>query len=221
MNAYVARGDWSVKAGHFFTLVGYEVVSAPDNFFYSHAYTMNNSEPFTHTGFVATYSGLENVELYGGWTAGWDTGFDQFGGGSNFLGGASLTVNDNSTLTYITTIGDFGARGAGSSSYGHSLVLDTAVSNELNWILQSDYVDDGLVTQYGINNYLIYTVNDCLGYGLRTEWWHSAGMDFYEVTGGVNYRVHSNVIFRPEVRWEDFATGSDQTIFGIDAIFTF
>ncbi len=43
-------GDLSVKVGHFYTIIGYEVVQAPDNFFYSHAYTMYNSEPFTHTG---------------------------------------------------------------------------------------------------------------------------------------------------------------------------
>ena len=218
----VAKGDWSVIAGHFFTLVGYEVVTAPDNFFYSHAYTMFNSEPFTHTGVLATYSGAENVELYGGWTAGWDTGFDQFGNGSTFLGGASLTLNDSSSLTYITTIGDFGSRGAGSGSYSHSLVLDTAVSDELNWVLQSDYVEDGIVEQYGINQYLIYTVNDCVGYGLRTEWWNNNGLDFYEVTGGINYRVHPNLIFRPEIRWDKSSdVGLDQTGFGIDAIFTF
>ena len=61
----VAWGDWSVIAGHFYTLVGYEVVTAPDNFFYSHALTMFNSEPFTHTGVLATYSGFDNVEFYG------------------------------------------------------------------------------------------------------------------------------------------------------------
>lgn len=220
--AEFASGDWSVKAGHFYTLVGYEVVTAPDNFFYSHAITMYNSEPFTHTGFVATYAASENVELYGGWTAGWDTGFDQFGDGSTFLGGASVGVSDKSTLTYITTIGNFGARGAGSGSYAHSLVLDTAVSDELNWVLQSDYVDDGVDEQYGLNNYLIYTVNDCLGYGLRTEWWRNNDDDFYEITGGVNYRVHSNLILRPEVRWDrDDANDVDQTGFGIDAVFTF
>jgi hypothetical protein len=228
-----ANGDWSIKVGHFFTLVGYEVVTAPDNFFYSHAITMYNSEPFTHTGALATYSGIENLELYGGWTAGWDTGFDQFGNGSSFLGGASLTLSENSTFTYITTIGDFGARtatparpvGTGSGSYSHSLVLDAAITDDLNWVLQSDYVNDGAKKQYGLNNYLIYTVNDCLGYGIRAEWWHDTtfltGGDFYEVTAGVNYRVHSNLIVRPEVRWEDYATTDDQTIFGIDAILTF
>ena len=29
----VAMGDLSVKMGHFFTIIGYEVVTAPDNFF--------------------------------------------------------------------------------------------------------------------------------------------------------------------------------------------
>ncbi|MCG8651371.1 MAG: porin, partial [Pirellulales bacterium] len=32
-------GDLSVKIGHFYTIIGYEVVGAPGNFFYSHAYT--------------------------------------------------------------------------------------------------------------------------------------------------------------------------------------
>jgi hypothetical protein len=34
-------GDLSVKAGHFYTIIGHEVVPAPENFFYSHAYTFN------------------------------------------------------------------------------------------------------------------------------------------------------------------------------------
>ena len=49
-------GDLTVKIGHFYTIIGWEVVTAPDNFFYSHAYTMYNSEPFTHTGVLATYN---------------------------------------------------------------------------------------------------------------------------------------------------------------------
>ena len=55
--AEVAYGDWSVKVGHFFTIIGYEVVPDVGNFFYSHSYTMFNSEPFTHTGILATYCG--------------------------------------------------------------------------------------------------------------------------------------------------------------------
>ncbi|MBM4202267.1 MAG: hypothetical protein FJ189_13420, partial [Gammaproteobacteria bacterium] len=39
-----------IRLGHFYTPFGYEAVMAPDNFFYSHAYTMQYGEPFTHTG---------------------------------------------------------------------------------------------------------------------------------------------------------------------------
>ena len=105
----VALGDsLSIKAGHFYTLVGYEVVTAPDNFFYSHAMTMYNSEPFTHTGVLATAGMGDNVTLYGGWTLGWDTGFDQLNNGSSFLGGVGLTLTDDAAVTYIATAGNFG-----------------------------------------------------------------------------------------------------------------
>jgi len=224
--AEIASGDWSIKAGHFFTLIGYEVVTAPDNFFYSHAYTMYNSEPFTHSGVLATYAASENVEVYGGWTAGWDSGFDSFMDGSNFLGGASLTLSDEATFTYITTIGDFGWRGEG---YSHSLVLDLALSDEVNYVIQSDLVETnaGADHQYGLNQYLFYAFNDCLKAGLRGEWWKNGDNSQYEVTAGINYRATANLIVRPEVRhdWnpggQNIVGKNDYTTFGVDAILTF
>ena len=81
----VAMGDASVKVGHFYTIMGYEVVQAPDNFFFSHAFTMFNSEPFTHTGVLGEYA-MGDVTLYGGWTLGWDSGFGtSVPDGNNYL----------------------------------------------------------------------------------------------------------------------------------------
>ena len=199
----VASGDWSLKAGHFFTLVGYEVVTAPDNFFYSHAFTMYNSEPFTHTGVLATYDGIDDLTLYGGWTAGWDTGFDKFQGGSNFLGGAAVTVNDSISVTYITTIGDFGWRGEG---YGHSIVVDVELTDDLNYVLQSDYLDTdltiaplnigGLVndTQVGINQYLFYTLSEDVKVGTRYEWWNVDGVSVNDITVGANIKLMDDLV---------------------------
>ena len=62
--AEVAGDNWSAKVGHFYTLVGYEVVTAPDNFFYSHAITFFNTEPFTHTGAVGTFNVSDDLTLY-------------------------------------------------------------------------------------------------------------------------------------------------------------
>jgi hypothetical protein len=120
--AELAYGDLSVIGGHFYTIIGYESVMAPENFFYSHSLTMFNSEPFTHTGVLARYSVSDDLVLHGGWTAGWNTGFQQVDGGSSWLGGFSYTFRDLVTLTYASTAGNLGLRG--SSAYGQSIVLD-------------------------------------------------------------------------------------------------
>jgi hypothetical protein len=57
--AFIPVGNGlTIKAGHLYTLIGNEVVTAPGKFFYSHAYTMQYEELFTHTGILASYSGL-------------------------------------------------------------------------------------------------------------------------------------------------------------------
>lgn len=236
--AYIELGykDFSIKGGHFYTLAGYEYVTAPDNFFYSHAFTMYKSEPFTHTGAYITYSGIENVTLYGGWTAGWDTGFDQNNGGSNFLGGFSVTPLEQVTATYITTIGNLGAIGDG---YSHSIVIDTSITDSLNYVFQTDYLNTnadvlGSGQDYetvGINNYLLYTINDIFGVGLRGEWWHADDENYGGLTGGVNIKPLPNLTLRPEIRYQWGPDGADNTaglpslggpaIVGMDAIITF
>jgi hypothetical protein len=228
----LASGDLAVKVGHFYTLVGYETVAAPDNFFYSHSFTMYNAEPFTHTGAVATYGVTDNLEVYGGWTAGWDTGFDQYQDGSCFLGGFSYDLADNMTFTYITTIGNFGWRGEG---YAHSAVLDVDITDRLKYVVQSDLLHtDGVYTAeddfvpglfndaIGVNQYLLYTLNDCWGVGARAEWWKQDGISLNEATFGVNWKPAANVVFRPEIReqWAP-AFDYDEFIFGIDTVITY
>lgn len=225
----VAFGDLSIIGGHFYTLLGYEVVTAPDNFFYSHAFTMYNSEAFTHTGALATYTVSDNIEVYAGWTLGWDTGFDQFNGGNSFLGGVSVGVTDDLTVTYILTAGNLGWIGDG---YTHSIVADLAITEKLNYVFQSDLVDTRFAgvgyNTIGINQYLLYWFNDCLGVGGRAEWWKANGDSIYSITGGVNIKPMANFILRPEIRYQWGDAGNvagipvdEGAIFGIDAILTF
>ncbi|NNJ25240.1 outer membrane beta-barrel protein [Alienimonas chondri] len=236
--AEAAYGDFSVIAGHFYTLLGYEVVTAPDNFFYSHALTMYNAEAFTHTGVLTTYQASDDLTLYNGYTFGWDTGFEDFNDGdnsdgSNYLGGASVALTDSITLTYINTWGDLGTIGEG---YTHSIVADWQMDDDWNYVFQSDYYDvnrGGVDFQYyGANNYLFYTINDCLAVGGRAEWLKVDGESIYEVTGGVNIRPTANLVIRPEYRYQfgsaagyaaigDGTAVVDQGIFGVDAILTF
>ena len=239
----LAYGDLSVKLGHFYTLIGYETVTAPDNFFYSHSYTFYNSEPFTHTGALATYNASDDTTLYGGYVFGWDTGFDRFttgnpgdtSRGSAGIFGFSQALSEDLTLTYIGLAGDMGLNGAG---YNHSVVFDYQVTDKLNYVLQSDYVDLQQLRSIGINNFLFYTITDTVAVGGRAEWYRSTvgspvpGQQFeslYVYTAGLNYRPIANLVIRPEVRHQ---TGSDRivqslggvtegAIFGVDAVLTF
>ena len=49
----LAHDDWVFRFGHFVTLLSYEVIQSPQNFFYSHSYQFSYAVPFTHTGALA------------------------------------------------------------------------------------------------------------------------------------------------------------------------
>ncbi len=240
----VAYCDLKVKIGHFYTILGYETVPAPDNFFYSHAYSMALAEPFTHTGALAEWTlGDGGLTLYGGWTQGWDTGYSN-NQGNTFLGGISLQLTDHMSITYATTMGDFGFGPGGSDSdaYAHSIVVDWEIADRLTYVFQSDYGDNQLLVDnmarglagnqvmtngkvVSINQYLLYSVNDCWAFGTRAEWFRAGGMaEIIDLTFGANIRPHANLLIRPEVRLDDFDSvpdRQDSTVFGIDAIVTF
>ncbi len=87
--------------------MGYEVVPATGNFFYSHAFEFYMSEPFTHTGVLLEQKVADDITVLGGWTAGWDTGFDR-NGGSTFIGGVKLQLTEKAAFSYMTSWGDVG-----------------------------------------------------------------------------------------------------------------
>ena len=212
----------SVQLGHFYTIIGYEVVQAPQNFFYSHSLTMFNSEPFTHTGILGTYNYSDRLTLYGGWTAGWDTGFESVNDGSSFLGGFSYQWSDDVQFIYTTTVGNFGL--IGDDGYMHSIVADITLTERLNYVFQSDLkrVDSVQRDTFGINQYLFYDLNDYAAVGGRIEWWKLDGNSQYETTGGVNVKLLDNLVFRPEYRvdWMPYL-GTSQSTFGADMILTY
>ena len=208
--------DWRVKIGHFYTIIGYEVVQAPDNFFYSHAYTMVYNEPFTHTGILVEKPINDMVTLYGGYTFGWDTGFDNRNDGSTFLGGIGLQLTDNMSATYATSFGDPGDNPAGSSeTYLHSLVIDWSLTDRLNYVFQNDFQTRNSTTAggktYGINQYLFYKLTDKLSAGMRYEWFRDsrgavavagASEHFQALSMGLNFKVRDNLWVKPEMRYD-------------------
>ena len=186
----LAYDDVTVILGHFYTIMGYEVVPAPYNFFYSHAYTMAYGEPFTHTGILAEYAYSDQLSLYGGWTNGWDQGFHFNTGASTFLGGVMWNSEDERTaVSWTVNAGNWG-KGANihpnqdtgpttlseGNLYSQSLVVQQQIQDNWTYVFQTDYgyntsTNGGTDSQwYGVNNYLFYNFNCAWAAGLRAEW---------------------------------------------------
>ncbi len=241
----IGYNDWLAKVGYFYTYIGYESVPAPDNFFYSHAYTQYYIEPFNHTGAVLEYNGYENWTFFGGWTLGWDTAFEQNNGASTFLGGVSYHPYDNLTVSYTTSAGRFENN---NDIYMHSIVMELGLTDRLEWVIQSDLnTQEGArhnIVAGGVNQYLYYTFNDSWQLGLRFEWLYDrdgafvlpgqAAGSYYNLTAGINWKPCENLTFRPEIRYDWFSgtftpgglpfdNGQDNEQFagGFDVIFQF
>ncbi len=218
----------TAKLGHFYTIIGYEVVTSPDNFFYSHAFTMNYGEPFTHTGALLTYQINDNWSVTGGAVDGWDN-FRNNGGDWSFLGGVNWSSDDEKTALAVSLIsGENGNDSIGQNTTMYSVVLSHDFNNRLHYVFQHDLgvIEDGNAPGddadwYGINQYLTYDINDQLATGLRAEWFsdrggriNSFGANYYAISAGVNYAPTAWIKFRPEVRYDWADTNGAGTAFG-------
>ena len=192
--AYLPFGNGvDVKVGHFYTPIGYETVPANENFFYSHAYTMQYGEPFTHTGAISNYNIDSNWNVMGGITTGsatggWDGGFDKQLGNYSGIAGTTWTSNDKGSSVNVS--GTYGNTSQTSSQKWalYSIVLKHNITDKTHFVLQHDHgFADGVVTYgnntdttyssnpknaewYGINSHLYYDLKDNLSIGMRAEW---------------------------------------------------
>ncbi len=245
MYATLAWDDWTLKAGRFYTLIGYEVVQAPENFFYSHAYAQYYGEPFTHAGLLLSREVSDLLTVHAGWTNGWDSGWRDLDGASMFLGGISARLTDRASLTWAVTAGNFGDGSINNDGelYMNSIVFEWNVTDRFTYVLQHDlginYALPGDDTEwYGINQYFLYQLNECWATGMRFEWFRDDDGarvtgdvgNFYGLTAGLNWKPHANLTVRPELRYDWFeGTGSpfnsgrnrDQFSGGFDVIATF
>jgi hypothetical protein len=247
----VAFRNLKVKIGHFYTPMGYEVFAATGNFFYSRNYMFFYAEPFTHTGFLATYKFNDKLSGSAGWSNGWDSGFGNDNEGSVFLGGLTLNITEKATLAWYMCSGYFGTgrafQGAATNDiFMNSLVFTYKITDRWTYVFQNDYATNynraDNTDWYGIDQYLIYKINDCWSFGGRIEWFRDndgvrviAGNvgDYNEMAAGINYKPHANIMLRPEIRYDwyngttaggnpfDDGNATTQLSGGFDVIMTF
>ena len=190
METYVPVGNGlDVKIGHFYTPLGYETVPANENFFYTHAYTMQYGEPFTHTGALGTYTLNSNWSALGGVTTGsatggWDGGYNQQLGNWSGIAGTTWTSDDKGSSANITAT--YGATSEQSSNPFaiYSIVVKHNITDKTHLVLQHDHgYANGVITPYGsnqnaewygINSHLTYDLKDDLTIGMRAEWFDDA-----------------------------------------------
>jgi hypothetical protein len=186
--APIANG-LNIKAGHFYTPIGYESVPAPNNFFYTHAYTMQYGEPFTHTGILNNYSVNKNWSamagaITGSGTGGWDGNFNRQMGNWGGIGGVTWTSDDAKSSLNISGTGSTTSTRSNNFWGMYSIVLKHMITEKTHFILQHDHgFADGVLLNnlkysgvvkdaqwYGVNMHMYYDLTPDLSVGVRGEW---------------------------------------------------
>jgi len=190
LEAYVPVGNGlNVKLGHFYTPTGFETVAAPENFFYTRAYTLNVGEPYTHTGLLASYTVNKNWLILGGpitgsATGGWDGGWDKELGNWSGIGGFTWTSDNKATTLHLS--GTYGETSTRSSEIWrfYNIVLQHRITPKTLLVLHQVYGHAGGVLLnnpkytnvtkdaewYSFVAHLYYDLTDNLTVGVRGEW---------------------------------------------------
>ena len=120
----------SVKIGHMAGPLGYEIVPAVANFFYSHSIAMDYFEPQLVTGVWADYKLNDNWTVQGGFHRGWFM-FEDLDSNFDVMGGIQWTSCDKRTsVRYAITSGPNPGL-YGDNWFASSLVLTAQVQREM------------------------------------------------------------------------------------------
>jgi hypothetical protein len=233
------------------------------NPFYSHSYSYGYTVPQLVTGVLADYKVTDRLSVQGGVHRGWMM-FEDFNDDWDIMAGVKWATCDQSTvLAWAFSVGPQDPAGV-QERFVYSLVAQQQLSERLRYVLVHNLgAEDDVVALggknaywYGVNQYLLYKLNRCWSLNARVEWlkdedgarvagpgnipgvdafngWGFVG-NFYELTAGLTWHPHPNLIVRPEVRYDWFdgpagptglpfggGTQEDQLTFGLDAILTF
>ena len=184
--AYVSMGsqDLSVQVGHFYSVVGYEGVMAPDNFFYSKAYSYQFAGPFTHWGAQANWKPSDAWTVKAGLHNGWDA-LDRVSDDVGFVGKIRYDSDSSEAWTSFAIVSgkDFtdpaGILGVNrfTNRTRYSWLVGLPLSSRLDYVFHHwlGLQEDGgfgntTAWWYGIDQYLYYVINRSWKAGARFEW---------------------------------------------------
>jgi len=188
---YNATDKLSFSMGQFGTHIGYELIEASLNYFYSINHTFNSGIPFYHTGLKSTYAFSDKVSLMLGVVNGFDYVHDN-NRKKGLIGQLALAPVENLTMyvNYINT-NESNADATGNTPKGNFTVYDIngvyTVSDKFYigyWAMlgtqhgtlgspgtfvPADGDVDKTKKWWGANLYLVYNTSDLFSIGLRAE----------------------------------------------------
>jgi hypothetical protein len=181
--AEIGTKDYSLKIGKFYSIVGYEGVMAPDNFFYSKAYSYQFAGPFTHCGGLATVKLNDSFQFQAGLVNGWNA-LDRENDRIAYLAGlkytscalwTSFAVISGDEFNNVAGLPDIVPNVANRTRYSYLFGLKPSTNLEYvfhHWLgFQSDGTPSGdTAWWYGIDQYLYYSLSDKIRLGGRFEW---------------------------------------------------
>ncbi|MGE3319181.1 MAG: outer membrane beta-barrel protein [Candidatus Berkiella sp.] len=202
LQAYMqyAISPFTIMAGKYITLVGYEVIESPGNANFSHSLLFTFAEPTTHTGVRGVYAVNDKLKLIVGMNDGWDSIRD-WGKGKTIELGMAYTPTSNLSLSAQgysgtervvsrTSVGPTGLRNLIDliASYNVSDQLTIAANYDYGSqenVLSSDASSISTVTWQGLAGYVNYKFNDM---------WRLAGRaEVFDDTDGYRTGIEQNI----------------------------
>jgi len=237
----------SVKAGRFFSPLGFEIASVDDFLLRPYSFgTMESfAEPYTHTGLLAATEVTPGVQITAGITRGLDN-FEDNNNDLSFVGRIRISSPDDRTrFTAGVHTGDEDPAGQQNVTVC-VFTLTHQLTDRLTYRLQHDvgFADDFAINSgfgtddaewYGLSQILACRFSNTVSGLVRFEWYRDddhatilslmqgiphdliEGGTYYSLTGGLQITLAENVVLRPELRW-DWADVS-APLFGIQGPF--
>jgi hypothetical protein len=210
INVPVGNG-LKIRAGHFYAVLGYEVIDPRSNPFYSHS-EIWNVEPLTNTGVMAYYTLNDQWSFAGGITRGFNQATEDNNGSPDGIISATYTPNKQWAFTLNAEVGPQDDNDTSHYDTMINPIVTWQATDKLKFAAEGIYEYDGDFNggdgvthaygdDYGISLYGSYVLNDYLTLNARGEWIHTdftgafnGGAEFgnsvptlniYEVTAGV------------------------------------
>ncbi len=178
----------TVKAGHFYSIMGYESVMAPQNFFYSRSLTTTYGEPTTFTGVIVSQQLTHGLSVHGGVTRGWDV-WDASDSEASGIIGVQWDTCCESSIAFTLQTGKVAATDDHTRT-NYSLVFAQQLNPTWKYVIQHDLGTETNAS-YAINGdnviysdatwvslvqYLECQWTPRCSFGMRFEWFQDDGL---------------------------------------------